>query len=529
MGSLDDRVAELAARHHDLAVALLREVIRIPADHVDLPADQGGDPRCGTSNHEGPRLRFLRDAIVDVGAVQHADDVWFDPYGNLVWEVRDGLDGVEPDHRRLVVLDGHTDTVAALRPQWHERYAGALDPYLGAVDLGALDHAVLRDQLGWLPPDDDWGHLLFGRGSADQLAGVVSQVVATKILLELADEGSLRGVVVRAMGTVAEEDHDGGGPGHWLRGVLADGAPPDHVPDVVVLTEGTGDAVKGALGIYRGQRGRCQIELVVTGRSSHGSMPWEGLNPLEHAGAIVAEAARAHADGIGFADHPFLGKGTRTASWAVLHTPSDCAVPERMVVRFDRRLTVGESAERAVADVESLPAVAAARAAGLTVDVRVPRYRATTWVGHEVDDPQDYPGWVTPEEHPAVQAAVEAYRGVVSPLVTEPAGGATGGSLRREPRVDRWICSTDGVGYPVPADLARELVPARKRWVEAGGLAHPPMFGIGAGLEQHTHKVGECVDARHLQHAVAVLARFPSAFAAQGEGLAPGEGGRRPG
>jgi acetylornithine deacetylase/succinyl-diaminopimelate desuccinylase-like protein len=515
MGSLDDRVAELAARHHDLAVALLREAIRIPADVVDLPPDQGGDPRCGTSNHEGPRLTFLRDAIVDVGAVQHADDVGFDEYGNLVWEICDGLDGVEPDHRRLVVFDGHTDTVAALRPQWHERFGGALDPYLGAVDLDALDRAVLRDQLGWLPPDEEWDNLLFGRGSADQLAGVISQIVASKILLELVEEGSLAGVVVRSIGTVAEEDHDGGGPAHWLRGVVADGGPAGRLPHVVVLTEGTGDAVKGALGIYRGQRGRCQIEMVVRGRSSHGSMPWEGLNPFEHAGAIVAEAARAHAEGVGFADHAFLGKGTRTASWTQLETPSDCAVPERMVVRFDRRLTVGESAARAVADVEALPAVAAARAAGLTVDIRIPRYRATTWVGHPVDDPQDYPGWLTPEDHPAVLAAVDAYRGVVSPLVEEPPGGATGGSLRREPRVDRWIFSTDGVGYPVRAEVAAPVVPGRKRWVRTGDLAHPAMIGIGAGLEQHTHKLGECVDTRHLRHAVAVLARFPSAFVAR--------------
>jgi hypothetical protein len=186
-----------------------------------------------------------------------------------------------------------------------------------------------------------------------------------------------------------------------------------------------------------------------------------------------------------------------------------------MVVRFDRRLTIGESAAAAVADVEALPAVAAARAAGLQVDVRVPRYRATTWNGHQVDDPQDYPGWVTPEDHPAVLAAVDAYRGMVSPLVEEPAGGATGGSLRREPRVDRWIFSTDGVGYPVAPAAADPVVPSRKRWVHDGLLAHPAMIGIGAGLEQHTHKLGECVDTRHLQHAVAVLARFPSAYAAR--------------
>jgi hypothetical protein len=38
------------------------------------------------------------------------------------------------------------------------------------------------------------------------------------------------------------------------------------------------------------------------------------------------------------------------------------------------------------------------------------------------------------------------------------------------------------------------------------------MFGIGAGIEQNTHRIGECVDARELQHAIAVLARFPRAF-----------------
>ena len=55
--------------------------------------------------------------------------------------------------------------------------------------------------------------------------------------------------------------------------------------------------MKGALGIYRGQRGRMQIEVTVVGRSCHGSMPFEGLNPLEHGGAILAEAARRHVAG----------------------------------------------------------------------------------------------------------------------------------------------------------------------------------------------------------------------------------------
>jgi len=509
--TLDTRVAELAERYRPLAVAILREAIRIPADHVALDRDQGGDPDDGLSNHEGARLRFLRDTIVDVDAVHAADDVAFDEFGNLVWTVEDDADDVPPDRRKVVYFDGHCDTVQALRQQWHAKLAGAVDPYDGLVDPAALDHAALRGELGYLPPDDEWGHLVFGRGSADQLAGVVAQIVATKILLELRHEGALQGVIVRSYATVAEEDNDGGGPRHLLGRVLP-GAAPELIPDVVVLTEGTGDAAKGALGIYRGQRGRMQIEVTVTGRSCHGSMPFLGLNPLEHGGAILAEAARRHAAGEGFLTHPVLGRGTRTASWAHLDTPSDCAVPERFTFRFDRRLTIGERPEDAVRDVESLDAVAAARSAGLTVEIRVPRYQTSTWAGCPVDNPQVYPGWLTPADHPAVRAAVEAYERVVTPHVEEPSGGAVAGALRSEPRVDTWVFSTDGVGFPIPADDHTIAVPAAKQWVTNDGMRHPAMFGIGAGHEQNTHRIGECVDERELRHAIAVLARFPRCF-----------------
>jgi hypothetical protein len=80
--------------------------------------------------------------------------------------------------------------------------------------------------------------------------------------------------------------------------------------------------------------------------------------------------------------------------------------------------------------------------------------------------------------------------------------------------VDRWIFSTDGVGFPIPAGDRTIVVPEKKRWVVAGDVKHPAMFGIGAGIEQNTHRVGECVDLRELRHAIAVLARFPSLFAA---------------
>mgnify|MGYP001248666495 CR=1 FL=1 len=511
MSDLDQKIYALAAKYRPLAAELLAEVVRIPADYVDKPVDEGGDPRCGLSNHERPRLEYLKRRIAEVAAVRHPDDVFFDDYGNLVWQVEDPDDGVARAEKRVIYFDGHSDTVQALRPAWREKTVG-LDAYDGLVDDKKLNRAFLRQELGHLPADGEWEHLLFGRGAADQLSGVVSEVVATKILLELASDGALKGVIVRAYATVCEEDNDGGGPMFVMREVLPN-AGPELIPDVVVLTEGTGDAHKGALGIYRGQRGRMQIEVEIVGRSCHGSMPWEGLNPLEFGGAIVSEAAKKYDAREGFLDDAFLGHGTRTASWAQLDTPSDCAVPERFVVRFDRRLTVGETPEQAVKDVESLSSIQAARDAGLSVKVSVPTYDQATWKGYTLGNPQTYLGWATPEEHPAIQAAIATYERVVTPNVKPGSGG---GALSPKPRVDRWIFSTDGVGFPIPADDSSINVPPRKRWVDSGPTKHPAMFGCGPGIEQNTHKIGECVDLREVELAVAFLARFPSVYAELG-------------
>ena len=510
MTDLDSRAAELAETYLPLAAEILKECIRIPADYVDLSVEEGGDPDCGLSNHEGPRLEYLKQTIIDVGAVRTPDDVWFDDYGNLVWTVSDPHDGIAPADKRVVYFDGHTDTVKALRAAWQEKLVG-IDAYDGVTDLGAVNRDFLRSELGHLPPDDEWDQLIFGRGAADQLSGVVAEVLATKIALELAPEGALHGVVVRAYATACEEDNDGAGPMYLMKEVLP-GAAPEVVPDVVVLTEGTGDANKGALGIYRGQRGRMQIEVTVTGRSCHGSMPWEGLNPLEHGGAIIAEAARRYDERDGFLDDPFLGHGTRTASWAQLETPSDCAVPDRFTFRFDRRLTVGEVPEQAVADIDSLDAVRAARDAGLSVEVVVPTYDEPTWRGYKPGNAQIYMGWATPAEHEAITTAAAVYESVVAPNVTESAAGD--GGMRQEARVDRWIFSTDGVGFPIPADDTSIGVPESKAWVEAGKFKHPAMFGFGPGIEQNTHKIGECVDQRELRLAIAFLSRFPSSYAA---------------
>jgi len=498
--NLDQKISYLADHYRLLAVNILKEAIRIPADFIDE------DPRCGLSNHELPRLEYLKRTIIEIGAVERPADVWYDGFGNLCWIVQDRTDGIPAEEKSVIMFDGHTDTVNALRTRWREAIGGGIDAYDGLTDASKADVDFLEKELGYLPPRSEWPFLVFGRGAADQLAGVVSQIIATKILRECRDKGALRGVIVRAYGTVAEEDNDGGGPMYLLREELP-GATADRFPDVVILTEGTGCAEAGAVGIYRGQRGRMQIEVEVTGKSCHGSMPWEGRNPLEYGAAIIVEANDRYRRFEGFSKDPLLGPGTRTASDARLSTPSDCAVPERFTFRFDRRLTAGEDPNDALADVRSMSSVQRAIAGGLRVDVRAPLYTEGTWKGYRLNNPQIYPGWVTPEGHPAVEAAVQSYSSVSSPLIKP---GGTRGMLRHEPRVGRWIFSTDGVGFPTR--MGTLAVPESKRWIRDGAFTYPAMLGIGPGIEQNTHKIGECMDSREFPVVVAFLARFPAMY-----------------
>ena len=232
------------------------------------------------------------------------------------------------------------------------------------------------------------------------------------------------------------------------------------------------------------------IEVRVTGRSCHGSIPREGLNPLEHGGAILAEAAARHERGEGFLHDPLLGPGSRTASWGEVETPSDCSVPERFTFRLDRRLTSGESPEQALRDVESLESVRRARAAGLAVEIAVPVYEQPTWRGYVPCIPQVYLSWRTPEEHPAIQAALATYRGVVTPHVDVRRRGRRLAAPRAAPRTAGCSRPTAWAGRR-PLSEPALVVPESKRWVTAGEYRHPAMFGFGSGIMQNAHKIGE--------------------------------------
>eukprot|EP00769_Ergobibamus_cyprinoides_P001034 gnl/Ergobibamus_cyprinoides/2035.p2 GENE.gnl/Ergobibamus_cyprinoides/2035~~gnl/Ergobibamus_cyprinoides/2035.p2 ORF type:complete len:516 (+),score=264.44 gnl/Ergobibamus_cyprinoides/2035:162-1550(+) len=455
---------------------------------------------------------YLTEQIRKHNCVFNPEDVHIDTYGNLVWTVEDKEDATP--NKRVIMFDGHTDTVAPLNEDWLRISDGGCSAFDGLLDGSKMKEEILAANLGWFPQPDEFSDCIWGRGSADQLAGVISQMIATKIMIELKDEGALKGVIIRSVGTAAEEDNDGAGPMYIFKHEVP-GAAPEVVPDVVIFTEGTGDSNRSALGIYRGQRGRMQIEVEVVGASCHGSNPTAGLNPLEYGARIIVEATEQIKRGEGILDNAFLGKGTRTASWCKLDTPSYCAVPQKFTFRFDRRMTVGETPEQCVADIAGLPAIEVARKAGLTVTVRVPHYNNATWVGYYPDNDETYLGWETPEDHAAIRTATSVYSSVISPNLTEKDKSIMHGLIKEEPCVSRWIFSTDGVGVAAACQQHAEgaVKCEGKQWITSpAGFKHPAMLGLGAGMEQNTHSLFEVIHSRELKHACAWMARYPSRY-----------------
>ena len=59
-----------------------------------------------------------------------------------------------PVLKKVIYLDGHTDTVKALRPVWLEKTNGGVDAYNGLIDINKIDKPTLEKELGWVPPEE---------------------------------------------------------------------------------------------------------------------------------------------------------------------------------------------------------------------------------------------------------------------------------------------------------------------------------------------------------------------------------------
>jgi putative selenium metabolism hydrolase len=345
------------------------------------------------------------------------DEITIDPMGNILGRIGNG--------KHVIAMDAHVDTVDVGNPDnWK------VDPFLG----------------------DERDGIIYGRGACDMKGPLASIVYGGKIIKDLHLEGDYTLYVV---GSVQEEDCDGL---CWQYIINED----KLRPDVVVITEATN------LAVYRGHRGRMEIEVRTKGISCHGSAPERGSNAVYKMAPIIQdiEALNTRLGG-----EPFLGKGTVTISDIRATSPSLCAVADSATIHLDRRLAATDTLESAVKEIQDLPSVKNVEAEVVVLDYAVP-----SWKGLTYPTKKYFPTWLLPEDHPALSAGVKAYEDLFG----------------EKPVVGRWVFSTNGVAVM--------------------GMHGIPCIGFGPGNEIYAHMATEHIPVEHLVKAAAWYAAFPMVY-----------------
>lgn len=395
----------MSSTYYADAMEIKADLVKFMQDIVRIPS---------LSSEEGAVVDRIRDEMLRIGY----DEVTIDPMGNVLGRIGSGP--------RVIAFDGHVDTVDVGDPALWDR-----DPHSGDIEDG----------------------ILYGRGSSDMKGGVACSVYAGALLKK---RGIPDNVTFYATATVQEEDCDGL---CWQYIVNEDGLR----PDLVVITEPT------SLRIYRGHRGRMEVEVHTSGVSCHGSAPERGVNAIYKMADIVAEIENLNEQ---LEPRDPLGKGTVTISEIRSTSPSLCAVADGCTIHLDRRLTIDETEETAVAELLALPSIQAAGATVTVLDYAVPSHTGLTYPTRKY-----YPTWEMAEDEPVIQAAMTAYKK----------------AFDTEPELGHWTFSTNGVA--------------------TAGMHHIPTIGFGPGHEHFAHAPNEQTEVEHLVCCAAFYSALVDQFA----------------
>src|SRR4030066_913981 len=363
------------------------------------------------STKEGAVVKKLNEMVADAGF----DEIKIDGLGNIIGRIGSG--------KKVIAIDGHIDT----------------------VDIGNIENWTF-DPLG----GEIKNGFVHGRGSVDQKGGPIAAITAGKILKEI---GLSNDVTFYVTGTVMEEDCDG----LCWKYIIEENK---IKPDCVIVTEPTN------LNIYRGHRGRMEIDVSFYGLSSHGSAPERGKNAIYMASKAALEIEKLNEK---LASDSFLGKGSVTVTEIISSSPSQCAVADFAKIHLDRRLTWGENKELAVKQVEEI-------VKDMNAKVEVLNYNEKAFTGKQYGMEKYYPTWKLEENHYVIEAGKKAYKEL----------------FNTDAIVDKWTFSTNGVTI--------------------NGIYGIPVIGFGPGNEVLAHAPDEKVLIEHLVKASAFYAMFCMAY-----------------
>lgn len=348
------------------------------------------------SGQEGQIAQRIAEEMQRVGFTQ----VTVDKVGNVIGRIGAG------GHR--LVFNAHMDTVGVGDPAtWqHDPFGAEMDTERG---------------------------LLFGRGAVDMKGGLAAMVYSLAALAEY--RSALKGELVLAV-VVQEEPCEG----MAMRAIVEE----DGLwPSFVVLGEPSN------LQVAVGQRGRLELRVSTQGCACHAATPELGENAL-YAAAKIIFGIDLLASQLG--QDPDLGRGSIAVTGITCHAVSRNAVPDFCELIVDRRLTLGETRERALSEIRQI-----IEREGVTASVAVADYNHTTYTGYVSQGQEYYPPWLMPADSPLVKTVVKSVER----------------TLGTRPRLITWPFSTDGA--------------------YTRGTAGIPTVGFGPGDERQAHAVDEHV------------------------------------
>ena len=430
------KINEAAKGYEKEMTKFLRDLVLIPGESCD----------------EKGHIMRIKEEMEKVGF----DKVEIDPMGNVLGFMGTG--------KTLIAFDAHIDNVGIGNiANWK------FDPYEGYET---------EEEIG-------------GRGTSDQMGGIVSSVYGAKIMKDLGLLSDEYQILVT--GTVQEEDCDGL---CWQYIIKEDGIRPEFV----VSTEPTDG------GIYRGHRGRMEIRVDVKGISCHGSAPERGDNAIYKMADILQDVRSLNENDAAdetqikglvkmldakynpqWEEANFLGRGTITVSEIFYTSPSRCAVADSCAVSLDRRMTAGETWESCLDEIRALPAV---QKYGNDVVVSMYEYDRPAWTGLVYPIECYFPTWVISKDDVITKSFEEVHQNLYGDVRV---GNAETEAMRQaRPLTDKWTFSTNGVTI-----MGRNGIKC---------------IGFGPGAEAQAHAPNEKTWKIDLVRCAAVYAALPTVY-----------------
>ena len=346
---------------------------------------------------------FIEQNMLNLGF----DSVERDRYGNVSGRISLGSGG------KRILFEGHMDHVDVSDPsKW------TYDPYGATVCDGKI----------------------YGRGTTDMKGNLAAAIMAAAAIK--AEGRPLAGEII-VSGSVFEE---------YFEGVAAEAIGEMWKPDCVVIGE------PSSLTLKRGQRGRGEIVVEAYGKPAHSSNPEVGLNAVKQLLPVLARIERDFVPGV----QPVLGKGILELTDIISSPyPGASVVPEKCRVTYDRRLLVNETEEGVLAPLERI--IDEERAANPSLDGAVffAEAEETCYTGSKIKAKRFAPGWLFPEDHWFVSAALE---GLKSAGIDAP--------------VSHYAFCTNGSYY--------------------AGVAGIPTIGFGGSKESLAHVIDEYIEIDQL-------------------------------